>query len=84
MQKQEFYAWVEKNWSTAEAIFVAGGVPSVDRIDSDGHYALGNIRIIENAQNCANGRMRAFVRYRRASDRDSFADREGPRHDPVR
>lgn len=56
MSKTEFYTWVLAHWAEAEAILRTGGVPSVDRIDSNGHYAIGNIRIIENHLNHQNGR----------------------------
>jgi hypothetical protein len=36
---------------TIQAIWAAGGTPSIDRIDSDGHYSADNIQFIPWAEN---------------------------------
>jgi hypothetical protein len=56
ISKTEFYAWVLAHWADAEAILKNGGIPSVDRIDPNGHYTIDNIRIIENHLNHQNER----------------------------
>lgn len=55
ISKEDFYAWVVENWAQAEAVWAAGLKPSIDRIDSTGHYAIGNLRIISTDLNSTRG-----------------------------
>lgn len=52
MTKEEFYSWCKSQSDAIDAILDAGETPSIDRIDSDGHYALDNIRVISLRENC--------------------------------
>lgn len=71
MSKAKFYAWVLAHWAEAEAILKNGGIPSVDRVDSSGHYAISNIRIIENRLNHQNERsVLARIRNAASAERD--------------
>lgn len=53
--KQEFYAWVNLNWTDIIAMRKNGDEPSIDRIDSAGNYELTNMRIIPLRQNVLAG-----------------------------
>ena len=46
LSKNEYYLWCESNRLVIETIYSQGRTPSIDRINSDGHYEIGNIRII--------------------------------------
>lgn len=71
MTKTEFYAWVLAHWADAEAIQRNGKTPSIDRVDSKGHYSLDNIRIIENRLNTQNVRSElARIRNAASAERD--------------
>lgn len=49
--KSQFSQWVDSNWHIAQRLIDGGETPSIDRIDSNGHYAFGNIRIIARSEN---------------------------------
>ncbi len=72
--KEELRAIVAANWPTIETIWKAGGKPSIDRIDSTGHYAADNIQFIPLSDNCRksglkSGRARAASVKKTASAR---------------
>jgi hypothetical protein len=50
MTKNRFLAWAVANMRNF-LFFNPEGTPSVDRIDPDGHYEIGNIRIIDFEHN---------------------------------
>lgn len=50
MAKDEFYAWYQEELTTFNEKF-PGETPSVDRIDPNGHYEMGNIRLIPWREN---------------------------------
>lgn len=56
---EQFRQFVRDNWQTIQDIKAAGGVPSLDRIDPDGHYSVGNIQIIPITENLARRRPTA-------------------------
>jgi len=71
MTKTVFYAWVFAHWAEAEAIRRDGGIPSIDRVDPKGHYAIDNIRIIENRLNHQNEKsILARIRNAASAERD--------------
>jgi len=50
MTKSEFYFWAKPRYE--EFLETHSGVrPSVDRIDSYGHYELGNLQVISFSEN---------------------------------
>lgn len=62
MTKQEFYTWCEGQRDVILNMFTLHDKPSLDRIDSCGHYSLDNIRIIPFRENCArSGRERGLL-----------------------
>ena len=50
--KNELKQFVTDNWSKITAMWEKGQTPSIDRIDSDGHYSLDNIQFIPLRENC--------------------------------
>lgn len=50
MTRTRFNAWAHHNIKNF-LFFDPDGTPSIDRIDPDGHYELGNIRIISVEEN---------------------------------
>jgi hypothetical protein len=63
MSKQEYYLWCDQHTEEIEDLYKAGKTPSVDRIDSSGHYSADNLRIIEADENLKIGRDRAKALY---------------------
>lgn len=59
--REEFYAKFEKIVSLYLSI---GGKPSIDRIDSDGHYEMNNVQIIPNPLNTAKMRAASKVTFK--------------------
>jgi hypothetical protein len=51
ISRQELKKWCEDNAEIITHFLDAKQTPSIDRIDPDGHYERGNIRIIPKAQN---------------------------------
>jgi hypothetical protein len=47
MSKEEFYAWCDLNWEVIRTM----KKPSIDRIDSNLHYSLDNIQVLEHLDN---------------------------------
>lgn len=58
--REEFFAWVDANWPTIEAIY-AYGTPSIDRKDAAGHYTLDNMQILELRENAGKDRRRPLI-----------------------
>lgn len=52
MSREEFRAWVNSKAEIIKAIYAAGDVPSIDRIDSYKHYEINNLQIIPYSENC--------------------------------
>lgn len=51
----EFKAWCESQRDVILNLYTLNDKPSIDRIDSSGHYAFGNIRILSHSENCRGG-----------------------------
>lgn len=51
MSKTEFYAFCDANQDKILDMYLDGKVPSLDRIDSNKHYSLNNIQIMELTEN---------------------------------
>lgn len=51
MTKEEFYNWCDSIWEIASKM----NKPSIDRINSNGHYELSNIQILEHKDNVKKG-----------------------------
>jgi len=58
---EEFSEWFEGNWELFHRIKEAGEIPSIDRIDSNGHYEVSNCRMIPNTVNSALGEVNALI-----------------------
>ena len=56
MTKEEFYNWCERYKDLIENMYKNGEIPTVDRIDSNGHYEIQNIQIISLKENSARAR----------------------------
>jgi len=52
LTRDELKAVITANRSVIQAIWAAGGTPSIDRIDSTGHYSADNIQFIPLRENC--------------------------------
>lgn len=52
MTREEFKAFCLANKDLIEGMYKEGKVPSLDRIDGDGHYSINNIQIISMSDNC--------------------------------
>jgi hypothetical protein len=50
--RKELKAKVLESWPVISAIWTNGGIPSIDRIDSNGHYSAQNIQFIPLSENC--------------------------------
>ena len=60
MTRSEFLEWAEPRYS-AWASERPGETPTIDRIDPDGHYELGNIRLLEWGENARRSRRNRNV-----------------------
>ena len=58
MTRDEFAAWCAEQWPLIQQVRASGEVVSLDRIDSDGHYSLDNIRILSLSENSRLGGRR--------------------------
>lgn len=66
MTKSDFYRWCDENRSSYEKIKLSDQSPSIDRIDSTGHYELSNLRIIDSKTNISEGFKRWAVKRRKS------------------
>lgn len=64
--KAEFYAWISFQWPAISEMLKEKKEPSIDRIDPQGHYEFGNMRIIPLQEN---RRLGLLERNRRRSER---------------
>jgi len=53
--RAEFHSWVSLNWTAIQALYAKNKIPSIDRIDNNGHYSLENIQILDYRLNCLKG-----------------------------
>lgn len=51
MTRDEFKRFCLENERHIMALYASGDTPSIDRIDPNGHYEIGNIRILSLSQN---------------------------------
>jgi len=56
--KDEFYEWCNAQWDLIDSIYKSGEKPTIDRINSNGHYELSNMRIISMSENLARRKWR--------------------------
>lgn len=66
--RNEFFEWCDRNRDVYESIKRSGETPSIDRIDSTGHYELSNMRLISLRENSRRGRVE---RWENERDRNS-------------
>lgn len=52
MTREEFMGWCETRAAQIEQMYRDGLRPSLDRIDSLGHYSLDNIQLLPLSENC--------------------------------
>ena len=55
LTKDQFYAWCDEQALEIIKLYSDGWTPSIDRIDPNGHYQLGNIRILSTTANAVLG-----------------------------
>lgn len=55
MTRLQYRAWCDLMWPVIKEFYESNRTPSLDRIDSSGHYEIGNIRIIDRWQNSKDG-----------------------------
>lgn len=60
--KEDFYRWVESQFPHIRRMFLAGETPSLDRIDTDGHYELKNVRVLSLSENILKGQTTGWQR----------------------
>jgi hypothetical protein len=53
MGKEEYFSWVDGSIPILEKLWEEGKVPSIDRVDSSGHYEIANLQIIDRTINLA-------------------------------
>lgn len=53
ISKEEFKSFCDANKDLIMEIYASEDVPSIDRIDNDGHYSIENIRILPLSLNRA-------------------------------
>ena len=51
LTREEFNTFCEDNWDLIKSLYLQNKRPSIDRIDSDGHYELNNMRILDLSLN---------------------------------
>lgn len=51
MTREEFETWVNEFESQWNQIKESGDVPTIDRIDPEGHYEISNIRVLGRREN---------------------------------
>jgi len=70
LTRNHFFAWAEGQVRNF-LYFRPDGCPSLDRIDPDGHYEIGNIRVIDADENRVRSRFIAtFLRLDRYDPED--------------
>lgn len=72
MTRNEFMDWAEPEHAKFMEEYGLDVVPSIDRIDPDGHYELSNIRLIPLPDNSR--RNRACRRQRQKADKPYISD----------
>lgn len=70
MSRAEFYSWIEEQREYLAGIYASGDYPSIDRVDSSGHYEISNIRIMPLKENLS--RARALGNARKAQRADGL------------
>jgi predicted nucleic acid-binding Zn-ribbon protein len=51
MTKDEFYQWCDLNSQAIQDLYANGKTPSIDRINSNGHYEITNLQILDDREN---------------------------------
>ncbi len=64
MTRDELMASIRADWDTIQAIWNAGGTPSIDRIDGNGPYSPDNIQFISLRDNCVKAAHETNVKRR--------------------
>lgn len=57
LTREQWQSFCNQNRQLIESILLDGKIPSIDRVDSSGHYEIGNIRIIDKWTNSLSGGM---------------------------
>lgn len=58
---EEFKEWFNSRWNIFDKIKELGEIPSIDRIDSNGHYIATNCRMIPMSVNAALGEVNSII-----------------------
>lgn len=69
MHKEAFREWCRERRTMIEDMANAGHRPSIDRINSDGHYQIDNIRVLplsENISRASNGKKQSSAQRKAA------------------
>lgn len=58
MSREEYWIWVDSQALKILAMYANGETPSIDRINSDGHYSTDNLQILDMRENRYRGSLR--------------------------
>jgi hypothetical protein len=56
MTRTDYYSWCQNHREDILSLYNSNDTPSIDRINSDGHYSIDNIRVIPEPVNAGGGR----------------------------
>ena len=62
ISKEEFFAWVDENWSAFASLYADGKTPSIDRKDNSIGYTYGNMQVIDLKENMRKDRIKQVKR----------------------
>ena len=61
MSREEFFAWVDENWSVFARLYAEGKTPSIDRKDNSIGYTYGNMQVIDLKENMRKDRVKPVI-----------------------
>ena len=65
LTREQFDSWCNENRDIILGLYKSGEVPSIDRINSKGHYSSSNMRIISLKENTRAGREARWDSYKK-------------------